>query len=95
MGRAKRYDSSFKREAVELAKRRGNVVQVAKDLGVSYGSLRMWVKQSEHYPHQLQGVVISPEQEELGEMRKKIKELEDTNEVLRRAAAFFCQNPKL
>ena len=42
------YPAEFKEEAVRLA-RSGDkpVSQVARDLGVSYESLRHWVKQSE------------------------------------------------
>ena len=44
----KRYPEEFKREAVELLRTNGRpLAQIARELGVSAGSLRLWRKQAE------------------------------------------------
>ena len=46
----KSYTEEFKREAVRLAKERGNIRAAARDLGVSDTSLENWKKQLEQTP---------------------------------------------
>jgi transposase-like protein len=45
MGRGRRFDESFKREAVAKAETSGNVTQTARELGVSGKTLYTWMKQ--------------------------------------------------
>ena len=46
----KSYTEEFKREAVRLAKERGNIAAAARDLGVSDTSLENWKRELEHKP---------------------------------------------
>jgi transposase len=64
--------------------------QIAKDFGISGSCLHRWLK--------LAGVddgvrpgVTSSESAGLRELRKRNKALEQENEILRRAAAFFAR----
>jgi DDE superfamily endonuclease/Transposase len=45
----KRYNFSFKLEAVKLAKESSNRKTVAEDLGVPYSALRRWIKEEDVY----------------------------------------------
>ena len=46
----KQYPDEFKREAVRLAKERGNLAQVARDLGIHDTLLQRWKKRLETSP---------------------------------------------
>lgn len=45
MGRGRRFDESFKREAVTKVEASGNVTQTARELGISGKTLHTWMKQ--------------------------------------------------
>ncbi len=51
MTQRKTYTEEFKREAIKLAKERGNISAAARDLGLSANTLQNWKKQLEVSPH--------------------------------------------
>ncbi|WP_405009653.1 transposase [Kitasatospora sp. NBC_01539] len=90
--RSKRYTSEFKRDAVELAlSSEKTVTEVARDLGVSAEGLRGWVKQARIDRGQgPAGALTTAERDELVRLRRQVRELEQTVEVLGKATAFFA-----
>ncbi len=85
------YPAEFKAEAVKLARSGGKPVsEVARDLGVSYESLRHWVKQSEIDSGEREGL-RTDEREELTKLRREVKVLQQEREILKKAAAFFAR----
>lgn len=50
MADRKVYTEEFKREAVRLAKERGNIAQTARDLGISDNTLQGWKGQMDKTP---------------------------------------------
>ena len=66
------------------------VEQVAKDFGVHPMTLFKWLRQAEVDEGAKPGVSRG-ESAELREARRRIKLLEQENEVLRRAAAYLSQ----
>ena len=85
------YPEEFRREAVELVRSGRKVSDVAQSLGVTEQSLRNWVKQTELDLHERDDGLRSAEREELGELRRKVKRLEQERDLLKRAAAFFAR----
>jgi transposase-like protein len=81
----------FRQRAVELA-RKGDkpVAQLAKDLGVSESCLRNWMSQADTDDNG-GAKLSSAEKKELAELRKKARQLELENEILKRAAAYFAR----
>lgn len=67
-----------------------SVEQVAKDFGVHPMTLFKWLRQAEVHEGAKPGVSRG-ESAELREARRRIKLLEQENEVLRRAAAYLSQ----
>ncbi len=91
-----RYSREFKADAVRLFKA-GNkpVLQLAKELGVSTGSIRTWAQQAEAAAGTgASGVLTTTEREELSASRKKIRELERERDFLQQAAAYFAKSKK-
>jgi transposase len=67
-----------------------SVRDVAEALGVSQQSLRDWVKRTQLDAHERDDGLTSAEREELRELRRKVKRLEQERDLLKRAAAFFA-----
>lgn len=91
---SKRYTAEFKRDAVALALSSDKTVtEVARDLGVSPEGLRGWVKQAKADRGEgPAGALTSVEREELAQLRRKVRELEKTVDILGKATAFFAQD---
>lgn len=91
---SKRYTAEFKRDAVALALSSDKTVtEVARDLGVSPEGLRGWVKQAKvDRGEGAAGTLTSAEREELAQLRRKVRELEKTVDILGKATAFFAQD---
>ncbi|HEX4832085.1 MAG TPA: transposase [Trebonia sp.] len=81
----------FRQRAVELA-RTGDkpVAQLARDLGISESCLRNWMSQAGTGDNG-GAKLTTAERKELAGLRKKARQLELENEVLKRAAAFFAR----
>ncbi len=92
MGKTKPpYSAEFRQEAISLARSSGKPVsQIARDLGVSFESLRHWIKQSEIDSGSRQGLTTD-EREELRRLRRENQVLQQEREILRKAAAFFAR----
>ncbi len=85
------YTLEFKREAVKLLRSGDRTVpQLARDLGVSQGSLRTWAAQLEIDEGKAEGL-SSAEREELKRLRRENRVLAEEREILKKAAAFFAK----
>jgi len=90
---AKAYPREFRDDVVAVARRRGAGVtlrQIAEDFGVSATCVQRWVQQAEIDEGARQGT-SSDESAENRELRRRVRLLEQENEVLRRATAYLSQ----
>ena len=89
----KPYPKEFRDDVVRVAQNRESGVtleQIAKDFGIHPMTLSTWLSRDAIDAGTKPGVT-TPENAELREANKRIRLLEQENEVLRRAAAYLSQ----
>lgn len=88
---AKPYPNEFRDGVVAVARKgMAPLAQIAKHFGVSEGSLSTWLKRAAVEDGHRPGATDA-DRAELREAKKRIRLLEQENEVLRRAAAYLSQ----
>ena len=89
----KPYPKEFRDDVVRVARNREpgqQLKQIAADFGISESCLAGWLKTADVEDGTKPGTTAT-ENAELVAARKRIKLLEQENEVLRRAAAYLSQ----
>ena len=89
----KAFPREFRQDVIRVYRDSdASMAQVAKDFGISASCLKRWLtideRSSSRAPSQSRR---DSESDELREANKRIKLLEQENEVLRRAAAYLSQ----
>jgi transposase len=88
----KAFPPEFRRDVVAVARRReASLAQIAKDFGISESCLHRWVQMAD-VDDGIRPGVTSAESAELREVKRRNRVLEQENEILRRAAAFFARD---
>ena len=90
------YSDEFKTDAVNVVIEQGyRVPEAARNLGMSESALRRWVnlhqKENTDPPIKLEGMVTV--QAENKTLKKHVKRLEMERDILKKAAAFFANEP--
>ena len=92
MAAPRKYPQELRERAVRLALEAERPVKhVAADLGVSYESLRSWVRQAEADTGRRRDRLTTVEREELAALRKENAELRRANDILKAASAYFAR----
>lgn len=87
----KAFPKEFRDDVVAVARKGlAPLSQIAKDFGISEGSLSNWMKKADVEDGSRPGLTEA-DRRELREANKRIRLLEQENEVLRRAAAYLSQ----
>jgi len=93
MERRRKYSEEYKQEALGLAERVG-VAQASRDLGIDRSMMYQWRRAQEAALSDGQKAFPgqgTPRDEELYALRKRVRELEEANEILKKAAVIFAQ----
>lgn len=91
------YSKEFKLEAIKRSFNPGeSVAHVANDLGVSVSSLHKWIsKYEEDGDHSFIGSGhLSPKDQKIRDLQKLTKDLQEENDILKKAASYFARNLK-
>jgi transposase len=85
------HPKEFRDDVVAVARKgEAPIAQIAADFGISESCLRNWLRQADVEDGVCPGTTAA-ENSELREAKRKIRLLEQENEVLRRAAAYLSQ----
>ena len=91
----RKYSPEFREEAVKMVIETSRpIAQVARDLGINEGTLGNWVN-TYHREHAGEEPPLNiNERARLREAERQNRELKMENEFLKKAAAYFAQNPQ-
>jgi transposase len=91
----KRYDETFKKEAVRLALSSGkSIAQTARDLGIKESLLYSWIAKVRKSEAKIPSDEFDNPADlidELNRLRKENSRLKEEREILKKAAAFFAK----
>ena len=88
---ARPYPTEFRDDVVAVARRgEAPISQIAKDFGVAEATLHNWLKKADVEDGVRPGKKQAESDRERAQ-RRRIKTLEQENEILRRAAAYFAK----
>ena len=90
------YDKAFKGKAVQLSYDRTNVSELARELGVTAPQLYKWRKEFEEFGEgSFPGkgnLKLTPEQEKIHELEKRLKDAELERDILKKAIGIFSKS---
>ena len=86
-----RYPQEFKDDVVRLVRSGVSITQAAKDMEVSTSAIQRWLQVTEIEEGTRPGVT-KDEAAELRALKKRNRQLEMENEILKRAAAYFAKD---
>ncbi|GHT55448.1 hypothetical protein FACS1894109_02040 [Spirochaetia bacterium] len=96
----RKYTRDYKEAAVAMAEREDKTVgQVAGELGINASMLARWrsemreAAEGDTKHHTAFPGNGNPRDEELVRLRKRVAELEEVNEILKKAAVIFAKAP--
>lgn len=86
------FTAEFRQMAIDLALQgQQPVAQIERELGLSQGLLRQWLKK--HRRAQAAGTtveILNAEAQELARLRREVKRLEQENTILKKAVAIVA-----
>lgn len=92
------YDGAFKIRAVELSKDRSNLSELARELGIKVSLLYKWRKEYQQFgTGSFPGngnLKLTPEQERIHELEKKLKDAELERDILKKAISIFSKSDR-
>ena len=91
-----KYSNEFKEEAVKRVLSGVPASQVAREIGVNVNSLYTWKARYLKHPEQpfVGSGKLRDADDELRKLRQQVKDLQQENEFLKKASAFFAKNLK-
>ena len=96
----KPFPAEFRRDVIAVARKgEASISQIARDFGISESCLQRWLKIADRDDGLAappaagdRGGGEKPDSAELRELRRRNKLLEQENEILRRATAYFARD---
>lgn len=91
------FDKEFKKEVVSLVTKKGRMVSgVARDLDIHPNVIHRWKREY------LEGIedafpgkgYMKPEEEELRKLKKRLTDVTEERDILKKALAIFSQHPR-
>ncbi|MGL4910341.1 MAG: transposase [Cetobacterium sp.] len=90
-----KYDDEFRKQIVDLI---DSKVKTAKEISGEYSlpvqTIHTWVRKYKSTSSFRDEDQLTPEQKEIRELKKKIKQIEEENDILKKATAIFSRLTK-
>ena len=90
------YDKAIKEKAVQLSYDRTNISEFARELGITAPQLYKWRKEFEEFEEgSFPGkgkLKLTPEQEKIHELEKRLKDAELERDILKKAIGIFSKS---
>lgn len=93
----KQYTKEFKLDAISLVLEQGyKQAEAARSLGINVNMLGRWIKERQHDEGQAfrGNGKLTPEQEEIRQLKGQVKRLEMEKDILKKATVFFAKETK-
>ena len=91
----RKFSPEYREEAVKVVIDGSRpIVQVARDLGINEGTLGNWVSTYRREHADDEPALDVSERARLREAERQLREVKMENEFLKKAAAYFAQNPQ-
>jgi transposase len=97
MTKRKKYSKEFKPDAIALVVEQNySQAEASRNLGVNPNMLGRWIKEADNEDgHAFRGNgKLTPEQEEIRNLKAQVKRLEMEREILKKATVFFAKETK-
>ena len=92
------YDSVYKQKAVELADARGNVREVAEELGISPNLICRWRSELKAYgPGRFPGngrPKMTTQESELAKLQRELRDVKMERDILKKAITIFSSSDR-
>jgi Transposase and inactivated derivatives len=87
------YDEAYKRKTVQYVKESGKAVaEVARELQIKDNTLYGWMKKFGSEPEIVEAQAFKSDDHQMREMQKRIRDLQEENEILKKAMHFFAKD---
>lgn len=97
MTKRKKYSKEFKLDAIALViEQNYSQAEASRNLGINPNMLGRWIKEAESDDGQAfrGNGKLTPEQEEIRQLKAQVKRLEMEREILKKATVFFAKETK-
>jgi len=85
------YPPEYRYRLIELVRSGRSIESLSREFEPSAATIRAWVKQADLDEGRRQDGLTTVEREELGRLRREIRELKLEREILKKAAAWFAR----
>ncbi len=85
------YPPEYRHRLIELVRSGRSIESLSREFEPSAATIRAWVKQADLDEGRRQDGLTTVEREELGRLRREIRELKLEREILKKAAAWFAK----
>lgn len=91
---SKKYEKEFKIQTVQMIREGKAVAQVARELGISDNTLYRWMSEvKQDGAHAFPGTgQLKPDDKAMRDMQKRVRDLEEENEILKKAMHYFAKD---
>ena len=87
------HDETYKKQTVQYIKESGkSAAEIGREWNINANTLYGWVKKYGVYPEMGAVQVYKSEDHKARELQKQIRELQEENEILKKAMHFFAKD---